>query len=97
MKRTIALSLSLAMLLTALTACGKPAGGEIPGADAGSGGEKPEVVILVNSGDGDEPYANVVRDQLAKAGFAPTISLQPDYASWRAQVDAGNFDLAITY
>ena len=60
-------------------------------------GDKPEVVILANAGYGDDAYANVIRDQLEKAGFAPTISLQPDYASWRAQVDAGNFDLAITY
>lgn len=98
MKRMIALSLALVMLLTALTACGGKSGGEKDaGSAAASGGAKPEVTILVNAGDGDEPYANVVRDQLAKAGFAPKISLQPDYASWRAQVDAGNFDLAIAY
>lgn len=91
MKRTLALLLSALMLMSLLASCG---GGTGSGGSAAGG---PEVVILVNSGDGDEPYANVVRDQLAKAGFSPTVSLQPDYASWRAQVDAGNFDLAIAY
>jgi len=95
MKRKFALFLALTLLLTMLASCSSPKqSGEDP---KNEGGTKPEVVILVNAGDGDEPYANVVRDQLAKAGFEPKISLQPDYASWRAQVDARNFDIAIAY
>jgi peptide/nickel transport system substrate-binding protein len=59
--------------------------------------DKPKVVILTNAGYGDEAWANIIEDQLEKAGFAPEISLLPDYASWRAAVDAKKFDLAITY
>jgi peptide/nickel transport system substrate-binding protein len=71
---------------------------EESGGDSGEvSADAPKVVILTNAGYGDEPFATVIQDQLQKAGFAPEISLQPDYASWRTQVDAGNFDLAITY
>ncbi|MDL2294272.1 ABC transporter substrate-binding protein [Ruminococcaceae bacterium OttesenSCG-928-D13] len=107
MKRKFALVLALFMVLMALAGCNTrpsssgggtaPSGSTADGGDAAPTGEAPEVVILVNAGDGDEPYANVVRDQLTKAGFNPVVSLQPDYASWRAQVDAGNFDLAVAY
>lgn len=96
MKRKLALLLSATLLLTLLASCASKPSGNGPDAQGGDAA-KPEVVILVNAGDGDEPYANVVRDQLAKAGFDPKISLQPDYASWRAQVDARNFDIAVAY
>ncbi len=98
MKRATALILAVVLLCSLLGACTTktPSGGQT-GPSGGGTAQKPEVVILTNAGDGDEAYANIIRDQLEKAGFAPKISLQPDYASWRAQVDAGNFDLAITY
>ena len=38
---------------------------------------------------------NVIRDQLTKAGFDVTVSLQPDYGSMFAQVDARNYDINI--
>ena len=98
MKRATSLILAVLLLCALLGACtGKTSSGSQNGTSGGDSTQKPEVVILTNAGDGDEAFANIIRDQLEKAGFAPKISLQPDYASWRAQVDAGNFDLAITY
>jgi peptide/nickel transport system substrate-binding protein len=96
MKRIISVVLVAMLALTVLVGCNKTDD------NAGTGDlvkpkEPPKVVILTNAGYGDEAWANVIKDQLQKAGFAPEISLQPDYASWRAQVDAKNFDLAITY
>ena len=52
------------------------------------------VTILAQSSS--EQNANIVRDQLTKAGFQVDVSLQPDYASFNAQKDAGNYDLAIS-
>lgn len=52
------------------------------------------VTILAQSSS--EQNANIVRDQLTKAGFQVEVSLQPDYASFTAQKEAGNYDLAIS-
>ncbi|MDR1766450.1 MAG: ABC transporter substrate-binding protein [Lachnospiraceae bacterium] len=57
----------------------------------------PKVAVLTNVSYGDEAWADVIVDQLNKAGFEAEKSLQPDTASWRQQVEAKNFDLAITY
>lgn len=70
---------------------------DVPTDDLVTPKEKPEVRILTNAGFGDEAWAVIIKDQLDTAGFNAVIDLQPDYASWRAQVDAKNFDLAITY
>ena len=40
-----------------------------------------------------ETETNVVRDQLKKAGFDVTLSIQPDYGSLFTQVDARNYDI----
>ena len=37
---------------------------------------------------------NIVRDQLIKNGFDVKLNIQPDYGSFTAQKDAGNYDLA---
>lgn len=95
MKRIVAVVMVL-LLSFSFAACSKD-GGNAGDGDLVKPKEPPKVVILTNAGYGDEAWANVISDQLQKAGFAPEISLQPDYASWRSQVDAGNFDLAITY
>ena len=90
MKKLIALTISLVLVVGLFAGCGQTRDNE---AEL----KGPDITILANAGVGDEAYANVVRDQLVKAGFNPTISMQPDYASFRSQIDAGNFDLAITY
>ena len=71
MKKTVSLVLAFVLLATLLAGCGT----KTPDSSAD---EKPKVVILANAGWGDDAYANVIRDQLEKAGFAPSISLQPD-------------------
>lgn len=52
------------------------------------------VSILAQSAS--EQDANIVRDQLTRAGFQVETNIQPDYASFRAQQEAGNYDLAIS-
>lgn len=42
-----------------------------------------------------ETEANVVRDQLKKAGFDVTLNIQPDYSSFFTQVDARNYDIQL--
>lgn len=52
------------------------------------------VTILATSSS--EQDVNIVRDQLTRAGFQVETNLQPDYASFSAQKEAGNYDLAIS-
>ncbi|WP_062532410.1 ABC transporter substrate-binding protein [Jeotgalibaca dankookensis] len=56
--------------------------------------EKPTIEILGMSAN--ETDMNIVRDQLIKNGFDVKLNTQPDYSSFSAQQDAGNFDLAVT-
>lgn len=42
-----------------------------------------------------EKIANIVRDQLTKAGFQVEMSAQTDNASYKEQKKAGNYDIAI--
>jgi len=50
-------------------------------------------VLGMSSGESD---LNIVRDQLNKNGFTVKLNIQPDYASFKAQQDAGNFDVALS-
>ncbi|MGG0888501.1 ABC transporter substrate-binding protein [Cytobacillus horneckiae] len=65
---------------------------------SGSGGSgdssQPEIEILGMSSN--EEDMNIVRDQLVKNGFKVKLNVQPDYGSYKAQQDAGNFDVAIS-
>lgn len=69
-------------------------GAVAPTFSAVSAQEAPTITILAQSSS--EQNVNIVRDQLTKAGFQVETSLQPDYASFSAQQEAGNYDLAIT-
>ncbi|WP_245954989.1 ABC transporter substrate-binding protein [Paenibacillus flagellatus] len=44
----------------------------------------------------NEADVNIVRDQLTKNGFNVKLNLQPDYGTFKAQQDAGNFDVALS-
>ncbi|WP_419394416.1 ABC transporter substrate-binding protein [Cytobacillus praedii] len=56
--------------------------------------EKVNIEILgMSSGEDD---INIVRDQLVKNGFDVKLNLQPDYGSFKAQQDAGNYDVALS-
>ncbi|KOP64668.1 hypothetical protein AMS62_04915 [Bacillus sp. FJAT-18019] len=44
----------------------------------------------------NESDVNIIRDQLTKNGFNVKLNLQPDYGSYKAQQDAGNYDVALS-
>lgn len=44
----------------------------------------------------NETDLNIVRDQLTKNGFNVKLNIQPDYGTFKAQQDAGNFDVALS-
>lgn len=43
-----------------------------------------------------EPDVNIIQDMLTKNGFEVSLNVQPDYASFKAQEDAGNYDIAMS-
>lgn len=55
---------------------------------------KPVIELLGMSSS--EQDMNIVRDQLVKNGFDVKLNIQPDYGSFTAQQDAGNYDIAIS-
>ena len=57
-------------------------------------GAKPVIELLGMASS--EQDMNIVRDQLVKNGFDVKLNIQPDYGSFTAQQDAGNFDIAIS-
>lgn len=61
-----------------------------PAAPAG-----PVEIEVLGSSSGESDL-NIVRDQLTKNGFTVKLNIQPDYASFKAQQDAGNFDVALS-
>jgi peptide/nickel transport system substrate-binding protein len=54
------------------------------------------VDIEVLGQNSNETDINIIRDQLSKSGFNVKLNLQPDYGSFKAQQDAGNYDVAIS-
>ena len=52
-------------------------------------------IELLGMGSGEEDM-NIVRDQLVKNGFDVKLNIQPDYGSFKAQEDAGNFDISLS-
>lgn len=57
--------------------------------------QKPVDIELLTMSSG-ETDANIVRDQLTKAGFNVKLNMQPDFGSYTAQEEAGNYDIAIS-
>jgi len=53
------------------------------------------VIELLGMGSGEEDM-NIVRDQLIKNGFDVKLNIQPDYGSFTAQKEAGNYDVALS-
>lgn len=58
--------------------------------------DKSDVVIELLGMSTGEADMNIVRDQLIKNGFQVKLNIQPDYGSFTAQKDAGNYDLALS-
>ncbi|WP_042170990.1 ABC transporter substrate-binding protein [Paenibacillus gorillae] len=44
----------------------------------------------------NEADLNIIRDQLSKNGFNVKLNVQADYSSYKAQQDAGNFDVSLS-
>ena len=66
--------------------------------DDSKGGAKDDSKVqieLLGMGSGEEDM-NIVRDQLVKNGFDVKLNIQPDYGSFKAQEDAGNFDISLS-
>jgi peptide/nickel transport system substrate-binding protein len=57
--------------------------------------DTPVAIELLGMSTG-EADMNIVRDQLIKNGFDVKLNIQPDYGSFTAQKDAGNYDLALS-
>ena len=62
--------------------------------DGVTNNEKVDIEILGMSSSEDD--INIVRDQLVKNGFNVKLNMQPDYGSFKAQQDAGNYDIALS-
>ncbi|MGI2294435.1 ABC transporter substrate-binding protein [Paenibacillus sp. GXUN7292] len=53
-----------------------------------------EIEVLGMSSQQDD--INIIRDQLARNGFTVKLNVQPDYGTYKAQQDAGNFDISVS-
>ncbi len=90
MKKLAARVLSLALVLTLLAGCDVKTRDDATG---DNGTEHELIPITLLSLTSLEEETNVVRDQLKKAGFDVTLSMQPDYGSLFTQVEARNYDI----
>jgi peptide/nickel transport system substrate-binding protein len=106
MKKTLTLVVVL-LLILGLTACNvqtesqqqqpapAPSGGETP-TEGGGAVTVERVPLRLLYMSYQEPVVNVVQDMLNKNGFDVTLNTQPDYASFKAQEDAGNYDISMS-
>ncbi|MFB7156192.1 ABC transporter substrate-binding protein [Lysinibacillus sp. NPDC056232] len=67
---------------------------EVEGSKDSKGKGKKTIEVLGMAAS--EEDMNIVRDQLVKNGFDVKLNIQPDYGSYSAQKDAGNYDLALS-
>ncbi|MFF2177257.1 ABC transporter substrate-binding protein [Lysinibacillus sp. NPDC058147] len=68
---------------------------EVEGSKDDSKGKGKKAIELLGMAASEEDM-NIVRDQLVKNGFDVKLNIQPDYGSFSAQKDAGNYDLALS-
>ncbi|MEB2278830.1 ABC transporter substrate-binding protein [Lysinibacillus xylanilyticus] len=67
---------------------------DVEGSKDSKGKGKKEIEVLGMAAS--EEDMNIVRDQLVKNGFDVKLNIQPDYGSFSAQKEAGNYDLALS-
>ena len=96
MKKSLALSLVLVMMLGLLAGCNVKTKDQVTGGSSNESTNGGPVDITLLAMSSNEKDVNILRDQLSKAGFNVKLNLQPDYSSFTGQKDAGNYDLAIT-
>ncbi|WP_050615646.1 ABC transporter substrate-binding protein [Bacillus testis] len=94
MKKKGIISLMLGLLLI-LSACSVKTKDDVS-EKVNDGGKKEATEIEILSMSSNESDVNILRDQLAKNGFKVKLNLQPDFGSFKAQEDAGNFDVSMS-
>ncbi len=91
------LMLSIAIMLSG---CNVKTKGEVDENKPENGGtnvtDNSKVTIELLGMSSGEDDMNIIRDQLVRNGFDVKLSMQPDYGSFKAQQDAGNYDIALT-
>jgi len=89
----------LLLLIVVLAGCVQTKSDVSEQEDTGKGGVKDDTTkatIEVLGMSSSEEDMNIVRDQLTKNGFDVKLNIQPDYGSFKAQQEAGNFDVAVS-
>ncbi len=103
-KRLAALALCAAMVSASIAGCGVKTKSDAQGGDAQAQSTEPDPNADVEIGEvnlkllytgSDESVANVVRDELTKAGITVEMTAASDGAAFREQEKNGNFDIAI--
>ncbi|WP_106768692.1 ABC transporter substrate-binding protein [Paenibacillus faecalis] len=97
-KRTIILLLlSLMLVISGCTVKTKDEVSQQPSEPSGEQPANPSAVpIELLAMSSQQSDANIIRDQLTKNGFNVKLNLQPDYGSYKAQQDAGNYDVVLS-
>lgn len=87
----------LLVLVLAITGCVQTKSG-VSEKDKEKGGVKDDSAVQVEllGMSSSEEDMNILRDQLVKNGFNVKLNIQPDYGSYKAQQDAGNFDISLS-
>lgn len=97
-KRT--LLLLLLTLILVVSGCSVKTKDEAAPASPEPSGDKaanPSAVTIELLGmSSNESDVNIIRDQLTKNGFNVKLNLQADYGSYKAQQDAGNYDVSLS-
>ena len=95
-KRLLTLMLALVVVLAGCVQTKSDVSGEKDSGDTKGGGNNGKVTIELLGTSAGEEDMNIVRDQLIKNGFDVKLNIQPDYGSFKAQRDAGNYDIALS-
>ncbi|MBB4823300.1 peptide/nickel transport system substrate-binding protein [Sporosarcina luteola] len=94
-KKLLALTLVLVVVLAGCVKTKTDVSKEAETDSKGNGPSEKVQIELLGTSSGEEDM-NIVRDQLIKNGFDVKLNIQPDYGSFKAQRDAGNFDIALS-
>lgn len=97
-KRTLLLLLlTLILVISGCTVKTKDESSQQPSEPAGEKPANPSAeTIELLAMSSQESDVNIIRDQLTKNGFNVKLNLQPDYGSYKAQQDAGNYDVILS-
>ncbi|MCM3636646.1 ABC transporter substrate-binding protein [Sporosarcina luteola] len=95
-KRLVIMMLALIVVLAGCVKTKSDVSGEKDSGETKGGGGSGKVTIELLGTSAGEEDMNIVRDQLIKNGFDVKLNIQPDYGSFKAQRDAGNYDIALS-